>query len=53
VVWLRISHGGIDHALRRLAERARPAYDAIREAVRGSPVINADETGARVDGETR
>ena len=49
---LRISQGGIDLVLQRLAERARPAYDAIGAAVRGSRVINSDETGARVDGAT-
>ena len=47
---LRISQGGVEHALRRLVERARPTYAAIRETVRGSPVINSDETGARVAG---
>ncbi len=50
---LRISQGAIANALGRLAERARPTYDALREQVRGSPVINSDETGARVDGRTQ
>jgi transposase len=50
VFGLAISQGGIENALRRLVERARPTYAAIREQVRGSPVINSDETGARVDG---
>src|SRR5215210_4207166 len=49
---LAISQGGIEHALRRLVERARPTYAAIREAVRASPVINSDETSARVAGRT-
>ena len=53
VFGLAISQGGVENALRRLVERARPTYAAIREAVRGSPVINADETGARVAGCTR
>jgi transposase len=53
VFGLAISEGGIDLALRRLADRARPTYAAIRETVRGSPVINSDETGARVGGQTR
>jgi len=52
VVGLRISQGGIENALRRLVERARPTYAAIRETVRGSPVINSDETRARVAGRT-
>src|SRR6266498_211338 len=50
---LRISQGGIENALRRLVERARPTYAAIREQVRGSPVINSDETSARVAGKTQ
>lgn len=52
VFGLAISQGGIENALRRLIERARPTYAAIRETVRGSPVINSDETGARVAGRT-
>lgn len=50
---LRISQGGIENALRRLVERARPTYAAIRATVRGSPVINSDETSARVAGKTQ
>jgi transposase len=50
VFGLVISQGGVEHALARLAERARPTYAAIREQVRGSPVINSDETSARVAG---
>jgi len=52
VFGLAISQGGVENALRRLVERARPAYTAIRATVRGSPVINSDETGARVAGRT-
>ena len=47
---LVISQGGVEHVLRRWVERARPTYTAIREQVRGSPVINSDETSARVAG---
>src|SRR5919112_2492401 len=50
---LAISQGGIENALRRLVDRARPTYAAIRETVRGSPVINSDETSARVAGRTQ
>ena len=50
VFGLAISQGGIEHALRRWVEQARPTYAAIREQVRGSPVINSDETSARVAG---
>jgi transposase len=53
VFGLRISQGGIENALRRLVERARPTYAAIGQTVRGSPVINSDETSARVAGRTQ
>jgi transposase len=52
VFGLTISEGGIDNALGRLAERARPTYEALGVAVRASPVIGSDETGARVAGKT-
>jgi transposase len=47
---VKISEGAIAAALARLAERAKPEVEAIREAVRASPTINSDETGVRVDG---
>lgn len=50
---LRISQGDVENALRRLVDRARPTYAAIRATVRGSPVINSDETSARVAGKTQ
>jgi transposase len=49
---LAISQGGVENALRRLVDRARPTYAAIRETVRASSVINSDETSARVAGRT-
>jgi transposase len=53
VFGLAISQGGVENALRRLVDRARPTYAAIGETVRGSPVINSDETSARVAGRTQ
>ena len=53
VFGLAISQGGVENALRRLVEHARPTYVAIREQVRGSPGINSDETSARVAGRTQ
>lgn len=50
VFGLTISEGGIDQALRRLGERARPTYEALGAEVRAGPVIGSDETGARVAG---
>src|SRR5215217_7221746 len=52
VFGLAISQGGVENALRRWVERARPTYAAIRASVRGSPVINFDETSVRVAGRT-
>ncbi|HEX3199749.1 MAG TPA: IS66 family transposase [Propionibacteriaceae bacterium] len=53
VLGLQISQGGVENALRRLVERARPTYAAIRKTVRASSVINSDETSARVEGRTQ
>ena len=53
VLGLRLSEGAIANALGRVATRAGPAVERIREQVRASPVINSDETGARVDGDNR
>lgn len=47
---LRLSLGGLAGLLRAVADRAAPALEALRERVRGSPVVNADETGWREDG---
>jgi len=52
VFGVTLSEGGIDLALRRLAERARPTYEALGAEVRAGPVIGSDETGARVAGKT-
>lgn len=53
VLGLRLSEGAIANALERVARRAGPEVERIRAQVRASPVINADETGARVDGANR
>jgi transposase len=50
VLGLAVSEGAVAGMLGRLAERARPAYDAIGAAVRAGPVIHSDETSARVNG---
>jgi transposase len=47
---LAISEGAVANALARLAERARPVYDAIGAEVRAGPVVASDETSARVNG---
>src|SRR5688572_3868818 len=53
VLGLRLSEGAIANALGRVATRAGPVVQRIREQVRASPVIHSDETGARVDGDNR
>lgn len=53
VLGLRLSEGAIANALGRVATRAGPEVERIREQVRASPVINSDETGARVAGQNR
>jgi transposase len=52
VLGLAVSEGAVAGMLTRLAERARPAYEAIGAEVRAGPVIHSDETGARVNGRT-
>ncbi len=47
---LRLSVGTITAASDRMAARGAGAVAAIRDRVRGSPVVNADETGWRENG---
>jgi transposase len=47
---LELSVGAIVGALRRVAARGAAAVAAIQAAIRGSPVVHADETGLREDG---
>jgi transposase len=46
---LRITCGGLVHAVHRAARRAHPAYATLCATVRGSPVVTVDETSWRVD----
>lgn len=45
---LRITTGGLVHALHRAGRQATPTYAALIEAVRASAVVVPDETGWRV-----
>jgi hypothetical protein len=47
---LTVSPGAIVAAQRTVAERGRAAVTAIRDQVRASPVVHADETGWRENG---
>ena len=46
-----ISEGGIHYLLARFADRSTPLYETIRQRVAASPVVGADETGVKVNGE--
>lgn len=47
---LRLSAGALVGILKAVADRAQPRLDALRAAVRASPVVHADETGWREGG---
>ena len=46
---LSVTKGGLVQLLHRTADAAAPAYAALREQVRCSPVVTPDETGWRVN----
>ena len=48
---LQISAGGLRGLLRRMAEAGTPAYEQLQQDIRGSPAVNADETGWRENGQ--
>ena len=50
VYHLPVSEGGIVGALNTVARQGQPAVQAIRDRIRASPVLHADETGWREDG---
>lgn len=47
---LSLSEGELTGVLDRVAAVGRGAYEALRDEVRSSPVVHADETGWREDG---
>jgi transposase len=47
---LRVSPAALALAAQRVAGRLSPEVASIREAIRGSPAVNVDETGWRVGG---
>ncbi|AFL83255.1 transposase [Belliella baltica DSM 15883] len=47
---INLSEGSIDNIIGRFARKSAPIYAKIKTAVSKSPVIGADETGAKVDG---
>ena len=49
---LHLSVGTITTAADRVAQAGQAEYRAIRDRIRGSPVVHADETGWRQNGQT-
>jgi hypothetical protein len=49
---LKVTPGGLMQMWHRLAQVLRPWYEAIQEQALDSAVLNADETGWRVNGKT-
>jgi transposase len=47
---IQVTPGGVVQAVARQARRLEPAYRALIESVRESPVVAPDETGWRVEG---
>lgn len=47
---LRVTRGGLVHAVHRAARQAQPTYDALCATVRASPVVTPDETSWKVGG---
>jgi len=48
-----LSLGGITGALEQVARQSAPAYAQLQQDIRGSPVVHADETGWRENGQQR
>lgn len=48
---LRLSRGEIVGLLRSASKRGKPNYESLLSQIRGSPVVNADETGGRENGQ--
>ena len=52
VMGLPISTGGINNILHRIAQKALPIYQIIKEKVEQATCIGADETGVKINGKT-
>lgn len=47
---LEVSRGGLCQALERVARKAAPTYEVLRERIRAEPSVTPDETGWKVGG---
>lgn len=50
VMGLPVSTGGLNNILQRLAKKATPFYDNIKERIKRATCIGTDETGLNIDG---
>ena len=50
VIGLSISTGGINNVLHRIAQKALPMYNSIKQRIEQAGVVGADETGINIDG---
>ena len=48
---LTLRPSAVTHALHRAARQAAPTYAALRDTIRGSPVVSPDETSWKVGGQ--
>ena len=48
---LRVSRGGLCQAIERVARKAEPTYEVLRERIRAEPSVTPDETGWKVGGQ--
>lgn len=48
VFGFKVSRSGLCRSGRRLAQKARPIYEDLKEALRRSPGVHSDETGWRI-----
>jgi transposase len=48
---LEVSRGGLCQAVQRVARKAEPTYEALRERIRCEPSVTPDETGWKVGGQ--
>ncbi len=50
VMGLPISTGGINNILQRIAQKALPMYNTIKEKIEQATAVGADETGVNING---
>ena len=48
---LEVSRGGLCQAIERVARKAEPTYEVLRERIRAEPSVTPDETGWKVGGQ--